>query len=73
MEATSAMHKILMGKTRDLTDMRFGRWVEFEGKRMTLTQWCKHLAIPYPTVNSRIHKQNLSPLKALGLVTLGDA
>lgn len=42
-------------------------WVEFNGKKMILSEWCKFLNLNSKTVYSRIMR-GASDLKALGLV-----
>jgi hypothetical protein len=42
-------------------------YIEFNGKRMSISKWSRELGIPQSTVFSRIHIQGMSPLKALRL------
>lgn len=51
---------------------RTNRFVTFNGVTKNLMQWCRDLGLKYATVSARIHKQNLEPVVALGLVAEGS-
>lgn len=44
---------------------RRNRFIEHQGKRQTLAQWCRELGLPYGTVASRINQSGWNPVKAL--------
>lgn len=44
------------------------RYIEFDGKKQSLAQWCRELNLNYGTVSSRINRNKIDPLIALELV-----
>ena len=40
-------------------------YIEHDGKRQSLTQWCEELNLPYTTIRARINDRGWEPIKAL--------
>ena len=41
------------------------RWVTIKGEKLTLTEWCKRLAVPYGRVKFRVYVYGWNPIDAL--------
>lgn len=44
------------------------RYIEFQGKKQSLAQWCRELNLNYGTISSGINRNKIDPLIALGLL-----